>query len=250
MKGWMVTATAVACSVAIGSVAAEEIPDCKVSGSGAQQVKLITVKTATGTVALNGAARALRRIYGWTDGADLYEPDDLLQLTQDGLVRCTGAAAAPVAEGKAATHVTETSPVVPKAEPLSVDVFKKAADTGDIETVRRYIAMGFDVNSKDKGMPALDIPGSPAIDAAAASGHCEILDELIAAGAEVDPGSIKFGYTPLVLASQRGAPACVSSLIARKVRLDVRTEPGGNVCYGPRGGRYCITSGGKQRYGI
>jgi hypothetical protein len=25
---------------------------------------------------------------------------------------------------------------------------------------------------------------------------------------------------------------------------------GGNVCYGPRGGRYCITSGGKQRYGI
>ncbi|WP_441252915.1 hypothetical protein [Pseudomonas putida] len=25
---------------------------------------------------------------------------------------------------------------------------------------------------------------------------------------------------------------------------------GGNVCYGPRGGRYCITSGGKKRYGI
>ncbi|OEC37037.1 hypothetical protein A7D27_25850 [Pseudomonas sp. 1D4] len=25
---------------------------------------------------------------------------------------------------------------------------------------------------------------------------------------------------------------------------------GGNVCYGPRGGRYCITSGGNKRYGI
>lgn len=25
---------------------------------------------------------------------------------------------------------------------------------------------------------------------------------------------------------------------------------GGNVCYGPRGGRYCITSGGNKRYGV
>lgn len=25
---------------------------------------------------------------------------------------------------------------------------------------------------------------------------------------------------------------------------------GGNVCFGPRGGRYCITSGGNKRYGI
>ncbi|WP_348635937.1 hypothetical protein [Pseudomonas sp. BP8] len=25
---------------------------------------------------------------------------------------------------------------------------------------------------------------------------------------------------------------------------------GGNVCYGPRGGRYCITAGGNKRYGI
>lgn len=25
---------------------------------------------------------------------------------------------------------------------------------------------------------------------------------------------------------------------------------GGNVCVGPRGGRYCITSGGKKRYGV
>lgn len=25
---------------------------------------------------------------------------------------------------------------------------------------------------------------------------------------------------------------------------------GGNVCYGPRGGRYCITSSGNKRYGI
>ncbi|MNE97115.1 hypothetical protein D3C80_1954150 [compost metagenome] len=25
---------------------------------------------------------------------------------------------------------------------------------------------------------------------------------------------------------------------------------GGNVCYGSRGGRYCITSGGHKRYGI
>lgn len=25
---------------------------------------------------------------------------------------------------------------------------------------------------------------------------------------------------------------------------------GGNVCVGPRGGRYCITSGGNKRYGV
>jgi hypothetical protein len=25
---------------------------------------------------------------------------------------------------------------------------------------------------------------------------------------------------------------------------------GGHVCIGPRGGRYCITSGGNKRYGV
>lgn len=58
--------------------------------------------------------------------------------------------------------------------------------------------------------------------------------------------------------------------MAQVKKLDIRVEPsrsqdvgsgptysdpscscaGGNVCYGPRGGRYCITSGGKKRYGI
>lgn len=212
--------------LAIGSACASEQPTCEVIGEGPPQVKLVTVTTSTGTIALNGSARSAAANRGWIDGKTLYDPQKLLQLTQDGLGRCAGGSppatvANPQQKQQEAPHVTDG--------PLTVEAFKKAAETGDLETLRRYIASGFDVNTKDKGLPALGIPGSPAIDEAAAAGQCQVLDELLAAGAQADPRSIQFGFTPLSLAAQKGASACVKSLLAKKVRIDVRTEPGGDT---------------------
>lgn len=51
-----------------------------------------------------------------------------------------------------------------------------------------------------------------------------------------------------------GSPKGQSSAAPRK---NLSSSPssgcpcgGGNVCVGPRGGRYCITSGGNKRYGV
>ncbi|MET3725880.1 SH3 domain-containing protein [Sphingomonas trueperi] len=52
-------------------------------------------------------------------------------------------------------------------------------------------------------------------------------------------GSRLHGYTPIPKRRSfgyGGGGACACS--------------GGNVCVGPRGGRYCITSGGNRRYGV
>ncbi|OBY48940.1 ankyrin repeat domain-containing protein [Pseudomonas sp. AU12215] len=221
----MPVAASVFC-LAVGSARATEQPTCEVIGSGPQQVKLVTVTTNTGTIALNGSARAASASRGWIDGKTLYEPQKLLQLTQEGLERCGGDPAPTASESP--QEVPQKAAIADEGS-RTVEAFKKAAGAGDLETVRQYIASGFDVNMKDKGVPALGIPGSPAIDAAAAAGQCDVLDVLLAAGASADPRSIKFGFTPLSLAAQKGASACVKSLLAKKVRIDVRTEPGGDT---------------------
>ena len=221
-----IPAAASAVCLAIGSAWASEQPTCEVIGSGPLQVKLITVTTKTGTVALNGSARAAAASRGWIDGKTLFDPQKLLQLTQEGVRQCGGG---PTPAASEASQETQQKPPQAVDGPLTVEAFKKAAETGDLDTVRRYIASGFDVNTKGKGLPALGIPGSPAIDTAAAAGQCEILDVLLAAGANADPHSVKFGFTPLSLAAQKGASACVKSLLAKKVRIDVRTEPGGDT---------------------
>lgn len=199
---------------------------CEVMGPGDLQVKLITVVTEKGVVALNGTARARAESRGWIDGKTVYEPSELLRLSEEGLSRCDGAPAPDIAKRDDQAQQQEPQDL---AGPMTVEALKKAVETGNIAVVRQYIASGFDVNLKDKGVLAIGIPGSPAIDTAAAAGKCQILNELLAAGANADPKSIQFGFTPLSLAAQAGASACVKLLLAKKVRLDVRTEPGGDT---------------------
>ncbi|WP_322981286.1 ankyrin repeat domain-containing protein [Pseudomonas sp. C11] len=201
-------------------------PVCEVMGPGDLQVKLVTVVTEKGVVALNGSARARAESRGWIDGKTVYEPSELLRLTEEGLSRCDGAPAPEIAKRDDPLQQQDPQDL---AAPMTVEALKKAVEAGNIAIVRQYIASGFDVNSKDKEVPAIGIPGSPAIDTAAAAGKCQVLDELLVAGAQADPKSIQFGFTPLSLAAQAGASACVKSLLAKKVRLDVRTEPGGDT---------------------
>lgn len=201
-------------------------PVCEVMGLGELQLKLVTVVTEKGVVALNGSARAQAKSSGWIDGKTVYEPSELLHLSEEGLSRCDGDQAPEIANHDYPAQQQDPQDL---AGQMTVEALKKAVGAGNIAVVRQYIASGFDVNSKDKGVPAIGIPGSPAINTAAAAGKCQVLDELLAAGAQADPKSIQFGFTPLSLAAQAGASACVKSLLAKKVRLDVRTEPGGDT---------------------
>lgn len=55
------------------------------------------------------------------------------------------------------------------------------------------------------------------------------------------------GVSPRAAAPQRSYP---SSTARRNYSGGSCPCSGGNVCIGPRGGRYCITSGGNKRYGV
>ena len=65
----------------------------------------------------------------------------------------------------------------------------KAAEAGNIEAVKQYIAGGADVNAKD------EYGGTPLFNAAV-NGHTETAELLIAEGADVNAPA-KYGLTPL-----------------------------------------------------
>lgn len=64
-------------------------------------------------------------------------------------------------------------------------------------------------------------------------------------------------YGPSARADRRGSSPRRSARRSRSKSAPIRAFggsscpcSGGNVCVGPRGGRYCITSGGNKRYGV
>ena len=202
-----------------GVMAADQV-SCRMEGDK----QIITTQAQGATYAVNGTVRSMAKSQGWRDGSERYEPTEMLSLLQEGIAICDPSKAVK------ASPVSAQAPA-PQANPsgrVTVDHFTKAADQGDLDTLKLYLSQGGDVNAKDKGVPGL-FEGSSAIYAAAASGKCEALDFLLKSGANPDPKGVKFGYTPLSHAAQAGANACVKSLLAKKVRVDVRTEAGGDT---------------------
>ena len=82
-----------------------------------------------------------------------------------------------------------------------------AAVEGNIEAVKQHLAAGTDVNARGAD-------GVTALLYAAAKGHKEIAELLIANGADVDAAKAKDGVTPLHVAAASGHTEVVELLIA------------------------------------
>jgi ankyrin repeat protein len=94
-----------------------------------------------------------------------------------------------------------------------------AAQQSDIETVRRLLQQGADVNAaQGDGMTALHW--------AAQNGNVDIMHILLYAGASVQATTRLGGYTPLHMASMRGSEAAVRLLLDNGSKPDVLTSTG------------------------
>lgn len=95
-----------------------------------------------------------------------------------------------------------------------------AARQGDANAVQALLAGGADPNRAQGD-------GTTALHMAALEGHAEVVDLLLAAGAEVG-GTTRIGaYTPLHLASQGGHGAVVSALLAKGADATLATTNSG-----------------------
>lgn len=201
------------------------IANCQVEKNGGLTQTIVTYTEGSKTYAINGQARQRATARGWIDGKLTFTPQQMQEKLANGLAKC---------ESMGGSTNLSPTPLVKSAAVasqviMSADDLMKAVEVGDNITVDRYLKAKFDVNKRGRGVPSLGIEGGNAIASAAASGQCEILERLVAAGGAPDPKGLKFGFTPLNLAAQKGRTACVKFLIGKRVRLDVRTEPGGDT---------------------
>ena len=201
---------------------------CNIEARPGLRQQVISYESEDVVYAINGQARARMAQRGWLDGKDRFESKELLRLLEDGVKLCN-------------SNSISLQPTIPESvsEPppsprrrvlaMSADAFTRAASEGDAKTIEAFLEAGFNVNARDRGVPSLGIKGGTAVGAAAASGHCEILDRLIAAGGKADFKELKFGFMPIVLAAEKGSVPCVKLLIAKGARVDVRTGPRGST---------------------
>ena len=146
---------------------------------------------------------------------------------------------APPAEVKPSASVPEAAPPEPPtAKAIDISVIK-AANKGDIETVKQYLDAGMDVNAKHKGRTLLhaaagrgreviaellidnganvnvkDALAATPLHEAANIGDNELVELLIAKGADVNANDI-YGSTPLHKAAHRGRKAAVTLFISK-----------------------------------
>jgi ankyrin repeat protein len=86
------------------------------------------------------------------------------------------------------------------------DIWKRAITSGDLDTVRRLLRAGVDVNARDRY-------GQTGLMLAAHHGQTEIVEELLAAGADLNP-TAKYNLTALMLAIVAGHVK-IAGLLAR-----------------------------------
>jgi ankyrin repeat protein len=98
-----------------------------------------------------------------------------------------------------------------------------AVRSGDVETVKRLIAAGTDINMKnDEGRTALHIA---ALQGTYGDSAAPLVSALLAAGADKDARQ-KDGWTPLHVAVANSKLAAVSALLAFKAQTEVWDEVG------------------------
>ncbi|MGD2135979.1 MAG: ankyrin repeat domain-containing protein [Gemmatimonadales bacterium] len=102
----------------------------------------------------------------------------------------------------------------------SLEALLEAAGAGDVDRVRALLAYGVDLHA---GVSA-DRPATP-LHRAAEAGRAEVIDMLLAAGANVNAGDV-VGASPLHWAAQSGNRAIVELLLARGADAGNATDGG------------------------
>lgn len=99
---------------------------------------------------------------------------------------------------------------------IPAEALALAAELGHTEIVEALIAAGAEVNQGDS-------EGWTPLMAAAGGGHTAIVEKLLAAGANVNAQTV-FGLTPLMAAAAKGQTATVKQLIAAGADLNAKDQ--------------------------
>lgn len=102
--------------------------------------------------------------------------------------------------------------------------FLKAAERGDLNAVRSFIARGADVNAKDQD-------GWTALISTSHYGHKELVEFLLAKGADVNIKANN-GATALSLASREGYKEIVELLLAKGADINIKANDGATALMG------------------
>ena len=125
----------------------------------------------------------------------------------------------PQAEAKPVEPVAEdTKPEPPTAKAPDISIHEAAA-LGNIEAVKQFLDSGTDVNAKDE-------TGGTPLDEAAGWGRKDIVELLIAKGADVNARFDDDGSTPLHLAAWKGHFETAELLIAADADVNAKMEDG------------------------
>ena len=95
----------------------------------------------------------------------------------------------------------------------------EAVGIGNIEAVKQHLAAGTDVNAETRDRVT---PLHPA----AANGHKEIAELLVAEGADVNAKDDKKGWTPLLIAAVAGHKETAELLIAKGADVNAKAVTG------------------------
>jgi len=112
----------------------------------------------------------------------------------------------------------EEEPESPTAKASDITVHEAAA-LGNIEMVKQYLDSGTDVNAKDE-------TGGTLLDEAAGWGRKDIVELLIAEGADVNTKYDDDGSTPLHLSAWKGHFETTELLIAADADVNAKMEDG------------------------
>ena len=121
-------------------------------------------------------------------------------------------------ESQQSATTPETKPEPPTAKAPDISIHDAVLD-GDIEAVKQHIAAGTDVNAID------DDWGAPPLHLAADQGYKEIVELLIAKGADVNAKN-KFGSTPMHKAARRGQKEVNELLIDNGADVNAKNNRG------------------------
>ena len=125
-------------------------------------------------------------------------------------------------ESQQSVPAPESKPEAPTAKAPDISIHK-AAEDGNIETIKQHLAAGTDVNVKDGS-------GKTPLYIASIADHEEIVKFLIAKGADVNAKE-DWNFTPLEQAVTRGHKKIAELLIAEGVDVNAKNDIGDSLLH-------------------